>query len=521
MAQPGSSRSARAVSDTAKLFSARLAAGIVSILFTAWLLRVMPAEELAIWPIILAVAGIVEGLGSLGMGDTLVRRVPRYLAAEDEEAASRLLRTAVVLNVAACIAIMAIIDSQAVWTAEHLLGDAAKANVIRMAGLAALLVAIQKRLEWGLKATQQFGRIASLGLLMNSLRTPLATVMYVTTGFGGLLVAFAVVPAIGCILTVAWLWKYLWRSGGFEPLGELLRFSLPYYGVSIASILRSRAHYLVVGLLTSPEILGVFFVASKVSGYLEELNRFAVSVITPKLAEKAGVAPNARPGALGVCSRYVFLVFLPLHLGVALLAGPAIQIFAGSTYVDAAPILSVLALAVFVQLLFDVHRAHIQVYAPPVHLLWLQVIAGVADVTIMGALVFYYGALGAAAAKLVTYALMAGVAAYLLSRSMPLIYDERGIKIALRGALVLCLACGAIVLALETPVLVVLVGAALGTIAYLLSLTRQLAERDVNVLIEALPKRVQEFVEAHVRPFAAHWFVSPPSTDTPLEGVDH
>jgi len=67
-----------AVKDTAKLFSARLAAAVFSVSFTARHLRLIPADQLAVWPIALALKATAEALVFLGMGDTSSRRVHRY-----------------------------------------------------------------------------------------------------------------------------------------------------------------------------------------------------------------------------------------------------------------------------------------------------------------------------------------------------------------------------------------------------------------------------------------------------------
>ena len=70
--------------------------------FSAWLIRLLPADELIIWPIALGLAGAIEALGSLGMGDTFVRQIPRHLAKGEKEDASALLKTGVISNVLAC-----------------------------------------------------------------------------------------------------------------------------------------------------------------------------------------------------------------------------------------------------------------------------------------------------------------------------------------------------------------------------------------------------------------------------------
>ena len=223
-----------------------------------------------------------------------------------------------------------------------MLGDAGKAGLVSGVALAAFFLALQGRTGWGLQATQQFGKMAVLNLFSNTARTPLAVLLYGYMGIRGLLVAFTIVPAVACLLSLIWLWRHLWYSAQFRAPGRLLRFSLPFYGVSIAGFMTGRAHYLLVGLLTSPQVLAAYFVACKVSDYIRELNRFGVSAVTPKLAEQGGADAEARPRVFSRCSRYIFLALLPMHLGVAALATPIVRLYAGEAYVAAGAILVVL-----------------------------------------------------------------------------------------------------------------------------------------------------------------------------------
>lgn len=483
--------STRAVKDTARLFGARMAAGAVSVFFTAWLLRLIPAEDLAIWPIALALGSAVEGLSSLGMGDTFVRRVPRYLAEGRRADAGALLRTGLLLNVLAAIAATAVLIAYPEWTARHILRDPSKAVLINSLGLAVLFTALQKRFGWALTATQQFGRIAVLSFFMHIAPGPLAVVLYLQFGLTGLLGAFAAVPAVAACVTIVWLWPYLRAGSGLRPIADLLQFSTPFYGVSLLGFLHGQVHYLVVGLLTAPAVLSVYFVASKVSDYLKELDHFGISAITPKLSERGGGDDRARPRIMAKCSRYILLALLPMHLGVAALARPITRLYAGADYSEAAVILTVLAIYGFFQVMYDLHRAQIQVYSPPVHLLGLQAIAAVVNVASIALLVWAWGAMGAAVARLVAYTFLTLVAAGILSRSMPLRYDLQALRGALQAGLLMTAVCVGASILIPKASLAALAGVALGFVTYMLALRGQLAVHDLDLLMGALPPKLR------------------------------
>lgn len=484
------STSTRAVKDTARLFGARMAAGVVSVFFTAWLLRLVPVEDLAIWPIALALAAAVEGLSSLGMGDTFVRRVPRYLAEGHKDRAGALLRTGLLLNVVVAGLVTAVFVWKPEWVAENILRDPSKAGLVGSLGFVVFFTAIHKRMLFGLSSTQQFGHIALLKFFTQVAPTPLGVLLYINFGLTGLLAAFAAVPALAAAATLIWLMPYLRAGSGLRPIADLLQFSAPFYGVSLLGFLRGRAHYLVVGMIAGPEILSVYFVASKVSDYLREVDRFGISAITPKLAERGGLDDDARPRIMSKCMRYMLLAILPLHLGVAALAGPITRLYAGSEYAEAATILVILAICGFVQLIYDIHRAQIKVYAPPVHTLALAAVSSVIDLGAIVLLVWIWGALGAAIAKLGASVVLSFVAASILSRTMRLRYDAQALRTAGAAGVLMTAVCIIVAQVLQQPSLAVLGGVVLGAATYMVALRGRVSSDDLLLLRGALPDRI-------------------------------
>ena len=57
------SRAIRTVQDATKLYSAQLVAGLFAVGFSAWLARNLPSAELSLWPVCIALSGIVQVAG--------------------------------------------------------------------------------------------------------------------------------------------------------------------------------------------------------------------------------------------------------------------------------------------------------------------------------------------------------------------------------------------------------------------------------------------------------------------------
>ncbi|MEN6544624.1 MAG: hypothetical protein ABFE07_01125, partial [Armatimonadia bacterium] len=101
--------SERAVKDTAKQFGSQLAVGLFAVFFAAWLNRLLPARELAVWPLCLSLGAAVAAVASFGLGDTFIRLVPAMVARGEQDEAARLLKTGLLVNISACLGLSVVV----------------------------------------------------------------------------------------------------------------------------------------------------------------------------------------------------------------------------------------------------------------------------------------------------------------------------------------------------------------------------------------------------------------------------
>ena len=502
------SASERAVRDAGKLFTAHIGAGAVSVAFSAWLYRVVPEHGIALWPIALSAGGAISALGSFGVGDSFVRVVPDLIARGREHEAAAMLRTGILLNALGCAALSVVLWVLAEPAARLLLREPEMARYVRPLAVAAFSIALRVRLASGLQAIQEFGKQAFLRFFVDALRSPLAVVGYLWWHVHGLILALTVVALVDCVLALYWLRRYLFAHRGFHPVGPLLRFSLPYYGVSLSGFLQSQAHYLVVGAVGGAAALTPYFVAYRLAEYLRSLDHMSVDAVTPKLTERAGSDPERRPAIFTKCMRYLFLGLLPLHVGAAALARPLLDLYGGSGYAQAAPIFMLLCVGLFIQALNFVYRAHIQVFSPPSHLLALHIAAGVSTLAGLLILVPTFGPVGAAASRIVVPGAMQFAHAWFLRRTMRLESDLGAIAWAGAGGMLIAAVCLSAQVLLGSEGVTVLVIASVASAAgYAALLWGRVSQADLDVAFGVLPgslrrrkwaRRLRRFAESRM-----------------------
>jgi len=473
---------------------AQMTVAVVSVFFSAWLIRKVPPEELALWPIAIGLGSVVASIGSFGMGDFLVRTIPNLMARGQREEASAVLKTGLALNLLGCIAGTILLYVAARPAAQLFVHDGNAEPLVRMLVGAVLFLALRERVGWALNAVQEFGKIALLKVFVDVGRIPVMVFCFLAYGIKGLLVGMMFVPMIATLLSLWWLRRYAFVSRRFASPFQLVAAAGPYYGVSMLALAAGQGQYLLVGMLTTPVALASYFVADKVAGYLQYFGKFAVQAVSPKLAHKGASGTHEAERAITKCTRYAFLGLLPLHAGVAVLAWPLIRLYAGVQYTEAAGILAILAAAYFLEVLSSLYNASVRVFGRSWHLLAISVIHAAVNLTAVVLLVSRWAAMGAALTWLVDYSVMMLLTALFLSVSVPVRHDSHALLRALWATIPMVIVVGAIQVLLPglDHKAILVIGTLSGAVVYMGMLCQQLSETDVDLLHGALPRRLRE-----------------------------
>ncbi len=484
------SRAERAIRDMGKLYGAELGAGAFALVFSAWLATNLPSGEYALLPVCIMLAALVEVFACFGMGNLFVRLIPSLLQSDEREKAAALLRVGLAINVlaASLLTTLLLLGTEEIVSLLHLQGQV-EVSVVRLLTAAVLFTAMYKLLERALYAVQEFGKAAFIRLIMRVIRSPLAVGLYVLMGINGAVLALSFASFIATALAVIWLWPYAAVWGYPHQPKHVISQALPFYGASLANLSTSRLDLLIMGVLTTPTMLAGYHIARLFADYLRQLGTSAIEAITPKLAEQHGQANREREHAFTRCWRYLFLGMLPLHVGLAVTAGPIVALFAGDKYPAAGLILSVMALGLFVDTLASLYRAHVMVFARQWHLMLLDGSAGVVSIGLSVVLVLYLGGLGAALAQVAQFVVRMLLAIVLLKQVLILRYDKQATWAAVSGS-VLVASTGLILTPLipgpwSIPVIVV---AGIGI--YFLALGRKLTQNDMDLVWRLMPSRL-------------------------------
>ncbi|MET0136871.1 MAG: lipopolysaccharide biosynthesis protein [Sphingobium sp.] len=138
---------------------------------------------------------------------------------------------------------------------------------------------------------------------------------------------------------------FVWPSFNFRGAGPTIWFALSLLGSQLAFLIQSQADVFIGGRVLDPHALGLyaealFLTQIFVSKFVPPINEVTFPIYARMQGDKARVA-----AALCKAIKLVLLVACPLYLGMAVTAEPLVLTILGAKWVEMAPYVSLLALA--------------------------------------------------------------------------------------------------------------------------------------------------------------------------------
>ena len=440
---------------------------IAGIAVTAAIARILSPADFGVFAVALAVHVVVGSLAELGMGSAVARS-----AHEPEDIAPTVTTLSIVVSLLLGAAMVALADPVA-----SLIGVPAAADPIRVLSICLVLTGIfavpGAQLTREFRQDRIFLATAAGFLPANALLIGLAL-------DGGGATSFAWSRVVGQIVTGAVMVACLHRRyrPGWRPavVVPLLAFGLPLSLANLVNWSLLNADYVIIGRLLTETQVGVYMIAFTVAGWSTTvLSSVLNGVVVPSFGR---VLDDKRlfAAALESAVRLVALVAAPICFVTIVLARPLVETVFGTKWLDAAPVLSVLATygALFsISLLF----ANVLVAAGATgRLLGIQAVWVAVLVPAMVVGIRVDGLVGAAWAHVATVAVVT-LPLYVVAVRRSTGLDLRGLPRAVLAPVGAALVAGAVALGcrllLDQPAVVVVVGGALAVAAYAL-LTRSM-----------------------------------------------
>lgn len=334
-------RTARGVFWSYGSFAVSKAAVLVA---TAVLARLLTPEEFGIVAVATVVVTFLAVVQGLGLGAALIQR------RGDIERASNVVFT---LNLILGVVLTGVVFVIAPLVADYFREPAAT-PLLRTLGLTFTLEALGSvhlvRMQRDLRFDRVFIPDAGRSLLKGTVSVALAF-----AGMGAWSLILGQLAGVMAAVVLSWV-MFPWRPHLTidGPLArKLISYGLPLFGVSVMWVLSVNLDYVIIGRRLGSEALGIYTLAYRLPELLVVSLMIGVNrVVFPAFSTLQGSREGLRRGFL-MATHYMVLVTFPLSIGLAIVADPVVRVTLGSEWLDAIPVLRVLAIFVLVASMMD------------------------------------------------------------------------------------------------------------------------------------------------------------------------
>ena len=310
----------------------------------AWALivpRSLGAQGTGVFTLSVAASQMIGVFIGLGMAPLLVREI-----SINRERAPRLLATAIVLRLALAVpalGALALLARLAHFEGDELVG-------LYLGWGVAAVYALYGPFQAALQAIERMQYLAYSDVITKT-GVIVISIVLVLVGLGAISLLSTTVAVMAGVLVLNFVWirRYFhlqWRVTASD-VRNLVMDSLPYCGFAIFFNFYLWIDSLMLGVMTSVQVVGWYGMPTKLFGTLMFLPVILSTAWLPRLAaahrqESDEPLSEAARSPLEI----VVALSLPVCAGVILLAGPVIHFLYGPDFDQSAPIMTLLALSV-------------------------------------------------------------------------------------------------------------------------------------------------------------------------------
>jgi O-antigen/teichoic acid export membrane protein len=320
------------------LLGGQLATWSMTLVWTLVVPRILGPSGIGLIVLAWTASSLLAIIGGLASKTLLVREI-----AANPEKGPKLLGAALILRAACvlpCVLFTVAYIRLGHFTAEQIL-------VLYLAMGISVFTILLEPLQAAFQAIERMQYLAYGEVLNKAVITGLGIVLVLlglsaVSLVGVMLVAGVVVLA----LSAFWMRRYFaidWAVS-LAAIRSMLGASLSYWAFSFFFTFYLWIDSAMLALLTTPAVVGWYGAPTKLFGSLLFAPMIISTAWLPRLAAAHSKSPSHLKAIAGTPIELILTIMLPLSVGAAMVAGPAIQLVYGEAFDGAIPVFTLLAL---------------------------------------------------------------------------------------------------------------------------------------------------------------------------------
>ena len=380
-------------------------------LFTTLLARWAGVELLGIYSLANAVTRISEVVGKLGLDQGILRKVSREENLVDKQTA---ILSALKMGSISGLIFMVLQITIAGYLAENIFNQSSLLTKVIV--LHALSLPFYIIIHISAFSTQAF-KLLKYKIVVTEIQNPLILLLamlvcyFLYSAESAIIIPVIISAVLGCF-TIS---LFLKRVSGVNLLSirkgmldrDLLKYSLPVMFISILGTILHWTDIIMLGYFTDPTTVGLYHPAARTAGIIRLVLLSFAGIYGPLMAEMFVKKQTSEMNHLyKLVIRWITTFSLPFAILILIYPRKVMLIF-GSDFLNAYPILMVLAAAAFIQAVFGIGGSALNMAGfPKINLINTFIACGL-NIGLNYFLIPTMGGLGAATATFITLSFIA------------------------------------------------------------------------------------------------------------------
>jgi len=426
------------------LFIQGLVSNVAGVVYFAFAARILSVAEIGVVSALGMVAALFVTFGTLALPSAATKYISEYLGKERWDLAKGVYKKILLFgfSVSGLLSFLCVVAST--FMSVFVFGSQAYQPLINVLALDVFALLLSSFFTGTLFGLQKFREVSFVGIVLSCLRYSISLYLLVQ-GYGlmGLVIGWVIGDFVGLGLSFFFASTSFKTRAAQQPFTELVKYSLPLYGSGILTYFTAYIDRFIVLFFAGFTTLGIYSVAVMAASVVGLVSRSMSNSLFPQLSELYGRhGRDALKVASIRASRYVFLIFMPLAVGLAATSYPTITLFAGVRYESGWLPLAMISIAMALTCA-GVVVSNLLLSLGLTRTFFEANILGVAVGTICCALlVTPFGSAGAALGRVALMVISFAYAAYTLRKVFGLYFDSDAFKRSLVASAVMAIAVG-------------------------------------------------------------------------------
>jgi len=342
--QPNAVSAGRGVSY---LWLQNVASSVASVIAFAFFARLISVEEMGVFTILTLAYAAAGSFMNLGLPTVVTKFVAENVAVGNKQSAASVYYKSLVLSDLASFLIAVVFLLSKFPAGVSGLPNSPEVSAICVLFAIDVAAYIGGTAGAAILGLYEFKDYAVMYAVYGTLRPWLVVLLiYEARSLVGLVEAWVIADSVLAVCQVVYLWRKLGPPVFKFDTKYLLKLSTPLYLAAVASFLYNSFDRLILIPLVSLATLGVYGAVITAFTAYTSLVTVLSSVLLPVFSGVHGAkGADALKDSVGVASRYVSIIAVPLALALVALARPALTLLVGLGYAGGVIPLAVLALA--------------------------------------------------------------------------------------------------------------------------------------------------------------------------------